>query len=95
MEADNVAPLEEIRRHAGVEGFRPALRYTGTDVMSLINLAAQGHGLTLLPETVLRDRSIAAVHIATPRLCHRVELIHTALPKRSPAATLALLLSQR
>ena len=93
--ADNVAPLEEIRRHAGVEGFRPALRYTGTDVMSLINLAAQGHGLTLLPETVLRDRGVTAVQVDTPRLCHRMELIHTALPNRSPAATLALLLSQR
>jgi DNA-binding transcriptional LysR family regulator len=95
IEADNVAPLEEIRRHAGVEGFRPALRYTGTDVMSLINLAAQGHGLTLLPETVLRDRGVATAQVDTPRLCHRMELIHTALPKRSPAATLAALLLQR
>jgi DNA-binding transcriptional LysR family regulator len=95
IEADNVAPLEEIRRHAGVEGFRPALRYTGTDVMSLINLAAQGHGLTLLPETVLRDRGVTTAQVDTPRLCHRMELIHTALPKRSPAATLAALLLQR
>ena len=95
IEADNVAPLEEIRRHAGVEGFRPALRYTGTDVMSLINLAAQGHGLTLLPETVLRDRGVATAQVDTPRLCHRMELIHTALPSRSPAGTLARLLSQR
>lgn len=94
IEADSVAPLEEIRRHAGVEGFRAALRYTGTDVMSLIQLAATGHGLTLLPETVLRDRGIATVRVGTPRLCHRMELIHTALPKRSSAATLARLLSQ-
>jgi DNA-binding transcriptional LysR family regulator len=95
IEADNVAPLEEIRRHAGVEGFRPALRYTGTDVMSLIQLAATGHGLTLLPETVLRDGGITTAQVDTHRLCHRMELIHTALPKRSPAGTLALLLSQR
>jgi DNA-binding transcriptional LysR family regulator len=96
IQADDVAPpLEEIRRHAGTEGFRPAFRYTGTDTTTLIQLAAAGHGLTLLPETVLRDRGIAAVHVTTPRLCHRMELIHTALPKSSPAAALAAMLSQR
>jgi DNA-binding transcriptional LysR family regulator len=96
IEADNVAPpLEEIRRHADTEGFRPALRYTGADVMSLIELVAAGHGLTLLPETVLRRGGITAVHVTQPRLCHRMELIHTALPMRSPAAALAAILSQR
>jgi DNA-binding transcriptional LysR family regulator len=95
IEADNVAPpLTEIRRHAGTDGFKPALRYTGTDVMSLIKLAAAGHGLTLLPETVLNDTGIASVQVAAPRLCHRMELIHTALPRRSPAAALAAILSQ-
>jgi DNA-binding transcriptional LysR family regulator len=95
IEADNVAsPLEEIRRHAGTDGFKPALRYTGTDVMTLIKLAAAGHGLTLLPETVLNDTGIASVQVAAPRLCHRMELIHTALPRRSPAAALAAILSQ-
>ena len=43
-------PLAEIRRHAGVDGFRPAFRYAGSDVLTLIRLAAAGHGLTLLPE---------------------------------------------
>jgi DNA-binding transcriptional LysR family regulator len=96
IEADNVAPsLAEIRRHADTEGFRPALRYTGADVMSLIELAAAGHGLTLLPRTVLLIRGIASVHVALPRLSHRVELIHTALLRRSPAAALAAILSQR
>jgi DNA-binding transcriptional LysR family regulator len=93
--ADNVAPpLAEIRRHAGTDGFNPALRYTGEDVMSLIQLAAGGHGLTLLPETVLRDSGITTVHVAAPRVCHRMELIHTALPRHSPAAALAAMLSQ-
>lgn len=95
IEAENVAPpLSEIRRHARTDGFKPALRYTGADVMSLIQLAAGGHGLTLLPETALRDRGITSVQVALPRLCHRMELIHATLPKRSPAATLAALLSQ-
>jgi DNA-binding transcriptional LysR family regulator len=96
IEAENVAPsLAEIRRHARTEGFRPALRYTGADVMSLISLAAAAHGLTLLPETVLRDSGITSVRIALPRLYHRVELLHAALPRRSPAAALTEILSRR
>jgi DNA-binding transcriptional LysR family regulator len=96
IDAENVAPsLAEIRRHARTEGFRPALRYTGADVMSLIGLAAAGHGLTLLPETVLRAGSITSVQVAQPRLYHRVELIHAALPQGSPAAALTEILSKR
>ena len=96
IEAENVAPsLAEIRRHSRTEGFRPALRYTGADVMSLISLAAEGHGLTLLPETVLRDSGITSVRVAVPRLYHRVELLHAALPQGSPAAALRGILSQR
>jgi DNA-binding transcriptional LysR family regulator len=96
IEAENVAPsLAEIRRHADTDGFKPAMRYTGADVMSLIKLAATGHGLTLLPETVLRDTGTTAVKVAKPRLGHRMELIHIALPNGSPAATLAAILSQR
>src|ERR1700761_19614 len=95
IEAENVAPrLAEIRRHADTGGFKPAFRYTGTDVMSLIRLAAGGHGLTLLPETVLRDRGFTSVYVALPRLTHRVELLHIALPEHSPAAALRALLSQ-
>ena len=94
IEAGNVAPpLAEIRRHAGTEGFKPAFRYTGTDTMTLISLAAAGHGLTLLPESLLSSRDITSVQIARPRLSHRVELIHAAIQKRSPAAALAAILS--
>lgn len=94
IEAGNVAPpLTEVRRHAGTEGFKPAFRYTGTDVLTLIALAAGGHGLTLLPRSVLSNRDITSVQVAQPRLSHRVELIHAALPKRSPAAALAAILS--
>jgi DNA-binding transcriptional LysR family regulator len=96
MEADNVAPpLAEIRRHAGVDGFRPALRYPGKDVMTLLNLAAAGHGLTLLPEEVLGAAGITAVRVTQPRVNHRVELLHTALPDGSPATALADILIQR
>jgi DNA-binding transcriptional LysR family regulator len=96
IEADDVAPpLSEIRRHARTDGFKPALRYTGADVMSLVKLAAEGHGLTLLPWPALSGSGITGVQVAQPRLCHRTELIHTALPKGSPAAALAAILSQR
>jgi DNA-binding transcriptional LysR family regulator len=96
IEADSVAPpLTEIRRHAGPGEFKPAFRYVGEDVTTLINLAATGHGLTLLPESVLSDQGVTSVRIAHPRLSHRMELIHTALPKRSPAAALAAILFTR
>lgn len=96
MEAENVAPpLGEIRRHAGTGGFRPAFRYTGEDVQTLIGLATAGHGLTLLPEGVLSGRGITSVPVALPRLSHRVELLHAAIPKGSPAAALAAILSSR
>ena len=63
--------------------------------MSLLNLAAAGHGLILLPESVLRHGSITSVDVALPRLTHRVELLHTAQQKDSPAAVLATILSPR
>jgi DNA-binding transcriptional LysR family regulator len=92
IEADQVAPpLAEIRRHAGVDGFRPASRYAGSDVLSLIRLTAAGHGLTLLPEPVL-PAGITAVPVTTPRIAHRVELIHGTLRESSPAAELAAIL---
>lgn len=91
--ADNVVPLEEIRRHADTDGFRPALRYTGSDVLTLIRLASAGHGLTLLPETVLPRAGVAAVPVSTPKVSHRIELIHGTLRNSSPAAELAALVS--
>ena len=109
IEAPGVAtPLAEIRRLAGVEGFRSALRYDGSDTLSLIRLAAAGHGLVLLPATALPVSSlpggplpgwrltateITAVPVTTPRVVHRVELVHGTLRGGSPAAELAALLA--
>jgi DNA-binding transcriptional LysR family regulator len=96
IEAERVAPpLAEIRRHAGVEGFRPFLHYDGEDIMAMINLAAAGHGLTLLPEPVIRAQGIATVRVTEPRVSHRVELLHAALRADSPAAALAAILTER
>jgi DNA-binding transcriptional LysR family regulator len=94
--ADDVAPaLAELRRHAGTDGFRPALRYAGQEITTLITLASQGHGLTLLPETVLRQPGLTTAPVTVPRLRHRIELVHAALPADSPAAGLAALFSAR
>lgn len=91
IEAPDISPLSDIRRLAGVEGFRPALRYGGTDTRFLIALAAAGHGLTLFPRTALPS-GVTAVAVTTPPLAHRVELIHSTLRESSPAAVLASLL---
>jgi DNA-binding transcriptional LysR family regulator len=90
---DVTSPLSEIRRLAGVEGFRPAFRYDGSDTLSLIRLATAGHGLVLLPETALPETGLTAVPVTTPRLVHRVELAHGTLRAGSPAAELASLLA--
>lgn len=94
IEAPDVAPpLAEIRRHAGVEGFRPAFRYDGQDTMTLVALAATGHGLTLLPQPLLERTTVIAIPVATPRIVHSIELIHGTLRKASPAKELSALLS--
>jgi DNA-binding transcriptional LysR family regulator len=93
IEAPDVAPLlADVRRLAGVDGFRAALRYEGTDTQSLIALAAAGHGLTLLPTALAAVGEFAAVPVAEPPIVHRVELIHGTLRDGSPAAKLASLL---
>jgi DNA-binding transcriptional LysR family regulator len=92
---DVTSPLQEIRRLAGVEGFRPAFRYDGSDATSLIQLALAGHGLILLPETALPPPPITGVPLASPRVVHRVELVHGTLREGSPAAELAALLAPR
>jgi DNA-binding transcriptional LysR family regulator len=95
IEARDVAPLAEIRRLAGVEGFRPAFRYDGSDTLSLIRLATAGHGLVLLPETALPVTGLTTIPVTAPRVVHRLELAHGTLRDGSPAAELAALLSPR
>ncbi|MDT9695041.1 LysR family transcriptional regulator [Streptomyces sp. P17] len=70
-------PLTQLRAAGGGHGFRPSLRYEGTDVRLLIALAAAGHGLTLLPRSVATAvPGGVAVPITAPRLVHRTELVH-------------------
>jgi len=93
IDAPGVAPpLSDIRRVVRTEGFRPALTYEGTDTLSLIALAAAGHGLTLLPATLAFPGEFVSVRVTDPRIVHRVELIHGVLRDASPAAELSALL---
>ncbi|MGW2222134.1 LysR family transcriptional regulator substrate-binding protein, partial [Nonomuraea sp. NPDC001684] len=81
-----LCPLPRLRDLAG-DGFAAALVYQGDDVHTVLNLVAAGHGLTLLPASAGRG-----VPLVAPRLVHRVELVHGALPP-GPAAALATALT--
>ena len=97
IDAPDVGPvLGDLRRVTGTDGFRAGCRYEGTDAATLLRLAAAGHGLTLVPVTLLPASAlagVAAVAVSAPRLVHRVELVHGALPAGSPAAALAAMLT--
>ncbi|MET9119216.1 LysR family transcriptional regulator [Streptomyces longwoodensis] len=90
---DTGLPLAQLRAANGGHGFRPALRYEGTDVRVLIALVAAGHGLTLLPRTATDTTpGTTAIPLTEPRVVHRTELLHTTTPP-DPARTLAKSLS--
>jgi DNA-binding transcriptional LysR family regulator len=65
IDAPEIAPLADIERMSGVQGFRPALHYQGTDTLTLLNLVTAAHGLTLLPVPSLLDPGITTTAITT------------------------------
>ncbi|MEV0126019.1 LysR family transcriptional regulator [Streptomyces sp. NPDC050703] len=82
-------PLDRLRTANGSAGFRPALRYDGTDLRTLATLAAAGHGLALLPLSAAREApGTVAVPLTAPRVVHRTELLHAGT-LRGAAADLA------
>ncbi|MGY0019439.1 LysR family transcriptional regulator [Streptomyces sp. YJ-C3] len=86
-------PLDGLRTVLGGGGLRPALRYEGADVRTLLTLAAAGHGLTLLPASLAAGvPGLSAVPLTAPRVVHRTELLHTGT-LRGPAADLAAALT--
>ncbi len=74
---ESAIPLAQLRSASGTDGFRAALRYEGTHVPGLLEMAASGHGLVLLPQHMVDG--VPAVPIT--RLVHRVELL--SMPGRS------------
>ncbi|GAA2815082.1 LysR family transcriptional regulator [Streptomyces showdoensis] len=88
-------PLDRLRAaHAGPagHGFRPALRYEGTDARTVAALAAAGHGLALLPFSAAAGiPGAAAVPLTAPRLVHRTELLR---PNGEPTGLAAELIAR-
>jgi DNA-binding transcriptional LysR family regulator len=73
---DTGMPLADLRAATGSDGFRPAFRYQGTDVRTLIALAATEHGLTVLPRRVVDAApGVTGVPLSWPPLVHRTELV--------------------
>ncbi|WP_062648740.1 LysR family transcriptional regulator [Streptomyces maremycinicus] len=88
-------PLPQLRAANGGHGFRPALRYDGTDLRVLTALVAAGHGLTLLPRSMATGvPGTAAVPVTGPRVVHRIELVYAGTPSGA-ARTLVEALSTR
>lgn len=84
---DTGLPLAHLRAASDGRGFRPALRYDGTDVRALTALAAAGHGLTLLPRSAAKDvPGAVAVPLTHPRVVHRTELVCAGSPGGAAAA---------
>lgn len=68
IDAPELSPLSDIRRVAGTDGFRAALTYEGTDTLTLIALAAAGHGLTLLPASLGTLGESVSIRVGDPPL---------------------------
>ncbi|GGK77300.1 hypothetical protein Ppa06_38210 [Planomonospora parontospora subsp. parontospora] len=87
LQAPAAVAVERLRELAGEPpgsgGFRVACRYDGHDLHTVLNLVAAGHGLTLLPVSAAARPAAggtAAVPLSAPRVVHRVEVLHGALP---------------
>ncbi|MEU0004446.1 LysR family transcriptional regulator [Streptomyces sp. NPDC006314] len=86
---DAALPLAQLRAAAGGGAFRSALRYEGTDLRTLITLAAAGHGLTLLPRSTATGLpGTVAVPLTAPRVVHCTELLHGGSPGGAAAETI-------
>lgn len=88
-------PLAQLRAAGGGHGFRPALRYEGTDVRVLTALSAAGHGLTLLPRSAAAGvPGAVAVPVTEPRVVHRTELVCTGAPRGAAARLVEVLVGR-
>jgi len=79
------AALDDLRAAVETDSLRPALTYTGADLLTLLELVAAGHGLAVLPVSAPVPAGVRRIIVDTPRLVHRTELLHGHLAE--PAAT--------
>ncbi len=86
---DVAAPLAALRAATDSDDFRPALTYTGTDLTTLLDLVTAGHGLAVLPASLAP--TVTTVPLTTPRLQHRIDLLHGHLPGTAADALAAAL----
>lgn len=75
IDAPSLGSLAELRAAAGSGSFPSSLLYEGADVGPLVELVAAGHGLAALPRAAVAG-GVAALPIRSPRLVHRVEVLH-------------------
>ena len=89
---DVTAPLAEIRSLTGAAGLPGSIHYEGTDSGGLVALVGGGHGLALAPaRTVEGVAGVRGVPVTSPRLVHRVELLHHRLTDPASSALAAAL----
>ncbi|QMU69577.1 LysR family transcriptional regulator [Streptacidiphilus sp. P02-A3a] len=89
---DTAIPLRQLRAAGGADGYRPSLRYQGTDLRGLAALVAAGHGLALLPRPLADTLAdVSPVPLSVPRLTHRTEALHTPTANPLPALLTAAL----
>jgi DNA-binding transcriptional LysR family regulator len=75
-----------------LDGFRAAFRYEGTDVRTLLALAAAEHGLTVLPRPVVDAApGVTGIPLSWPPLVHRTEIIRGGSGGSAAAAIAAAL----
>ena len=89
---DTGMPLADLRAATGSDGFRAAFRYEGTDVRTLLALAAAEHGLTVLPRPVVDAApGVTGIPLSWPPLVHRTEIIRGGSGGSAAAAIAAAL----
>ncbi|MFG2863123.1 LysR family transcriptional regulator [Streptomyces sioyaensis] len=81
-------PLSQLRSMCGCDTFSGPFSYEGMDVHTVLELAAAGHGLVVLPQSVAQQASgVTSVALASPKLVHRTELLYS-YPPQGPAEAL-------
>jgi DNA-binding transcriptional LysR family regulator len=78
---ESAIPLAQLRAASGTDGFRATLRYEGTHIPGLLEMATAGHGLVLMPQTMVDG--LPAVPVT--RLVHRVELLSMSSSQSEPS----------